>query len=102
MSLHLKPTLMGAAMGLMMLWMMHDSLMRQDADVTALLVFTGLHVLVFEAIAVATLFGSRLSPTLKRVVAKLHRPSRKHIASMLVGMGAAITLTHLFVHGWTS
>lgn len=95
-----KPILMGAAMGLMMLGMVH-MMMTGDSSMGgwALLVFIGGHLLVLLVLATAGLWLMRLSPRLHALLARLHRPSLSHFLTMIAGAAVAAGLMHLFLHG---
>ena len=93
------PVLMGAGMGLMMLWMLHGVLVDGNwVSGWALAVFIGAHVVV-AALALATaLFAARLSPGMRARLARLHRPSWRHVGVMLASAAATAGLVHL-IHG---
>ncbi|MGC1503406.1 MAG: hypothetical protein WA782_04615 [Sulfitobacter sp.] len=96
----LKPIFMGTVMGLMMLGMVHQMLTGDQAmGRAALLAFVGVHLAVILGVAVAGIWAARFSPRLKRWLGKLHRPSMRHLASMLASGTAAALIVHLYLHG---
>jgi len=96
------PYLMGAIMGPMMLWMLHDSLMSGAALSFAAVGFILAHVAVLVGFALLAWLGIRLRPSLAK---RLHRPSLAHIGKMLAGAAIAALTLHLLVHSgvltWT-
>ena len=69
------PIIMGALMGLMMMWMLHGA-MTGDAGITgwALIAFLGAHLAIALIIAVAVVFAARFSPRSHAWINRLHRP----------------------------
>jgi hypothetical protein len=94
------PIIMGALMGLMMMWMLHGAL-TGDAGVTgwALIAFLGAHLAIALIIGAAVVFAARFSPRSHAWINRLHRPSLHHVGAML---GSAIFVAgalHLGFHG---
>lgn len=95
-----KPIIMGALMGLMMLWMMHGALTGQsDLGLGALVVFVVAHVAIVLVLIGLAMFGARLSPKLRAWTGRLHRPSYAHLIVMLAGAVVAVGAAHLLLHG---
>ena len=61
--------------------------------------FVGAHVVLAVVLIVASLLAARLSPALKERLARLHRPSLRHVAVMLLGAMVSAGLVHLIIHG---
>lgn len=101
MTKHLFPTLMGGAMGLMMLMMVHNLLTSPDGSAggMALVIFVGAHVAVVALLLIAGFFATRSTGPMQRLLSRLHRPSRAHIGAMLLGMALSGSAAHLFLHG---
>lgn len=95
----MKPVIMGSAMGAMMMWMLHGMLTGDSFSGWALVVFVAAHVVLAVLVAAGIIFAARLSPRAQRVIAKLHRPSLKHIGTMMLAAGVAGGVIHLVVHG---
>ena len=96
----MKPIVMGGLMGIMMLWMLHGQMTSTSALAGwALVAFIGVHVALIAAAIGAGLFAARLSPKMRAMLARMHRPSFHHIALMLIGMIASAGLVHLYMHG---
>ena len=89
----MKPALVGAAMAVGLLFMMHESLMSGGPAWTAAVGFVVAHVL-----AVGLLLSLALIFPKVRHAAATHRPSRVHVLSMVAGMGGAALAAHLFMH----
>jgi hypothetical protein len=94
------PIIIGALMGLMMMWMLHGAL-TGESGVTgwALIAFVTAHVAIIIVVLFAVIFATRLSPRAHAWINRLHRPSLRHVAAML---GSAIIVAgalHLGVHG---
>jgi len=99
-SLPLKPVLMGAVMGPMMLMMLHGTLIGEtDRGALALAVFVAAHILVIGTLALSAVFVARLSPRVQAWLARLHRPSAPHVFGMLGGAMIAAAVVHFFFHG---
>ena len=93
------PFFMGAAMGLMMLWMLHGQLTGDSAQSgVALTVFVGAHVLAAGAVIAGGVYAARLSPALRRRLARLHRPSWRHLLLMLAGAAMSAGAAHIWIH----
>lgn len=91
------PLLMGAGMGLMMLWMVHMQLTGDGSrSLGALIVFAGAHVVV---LGIALMLPLVASVRLRRALDRIHRPSWRHAGMMLAGAICAAGLTHIFLHG---
>jgi hypothetical protein len=61
----------------------------------------GVHLLLINAVIMGGLFAARLSPSLKRLIDRLHRPSFGHFFAMLVGAIGSAGIVHLALHGVT-
>lgn len=95
-----KPRVMGGAMGLMMLWMIHQQMTTPTAlQGTALAAFISIHLLLLGALIGGAIFATRLHPRLQRIIAKLHRRSWAHMRDMVLGMAVTAGLAHLILHG---
>ncbi|MEO9574040.1 MAG: hypothetical protein ABJ263_16290 [Tateyamaria sp.] len=91
------PVVMGTAMGLMMLWMLHLQLTGgQSRSFSALFLFVGAHVAILSLALTLPFFASE---RLRRLAGRLHRPSLQHVGLMLAGAGVAAGVTHLVIHG---
>lgn len=99
------PAVMGMGMGAMILWMMHAMLTAQTGTAgPALLIFVLAHGVAVAGLVTAAPFAARLSPRLRTWVENRHRPSVKHIATMLTTGLATMAVIHLALHGgpsWT-
>lgn len=96
----LKPLSMGAAMGLMMLWMLHMQLIGDSTrSLGALMIFLGAHVAILAVVLTPPFIAS---PRLRRVLERRPRPSLRHFALMLAGGAFAAGLTHFIVHAGVS
>ncbi len=96
----MKPLIIGAAMGLMMLAMAHPMLTgTSDKGGLALLAFVAAHLFVVLALAGLGVLATRFAPRLQRQLNRIHRPSRKHITTMLAGATLATGIAHLTIHG---
>ncbi len=94
------PAVMGAAMGLMMMWMLHGALTGDTSiGAMALVAFIGAHVVLVAVAVAAVWIGARWSPRIQRLTARLHRPSVSHITTMLASAVIVAGLLHLSVHG---
>ncbi|QUJ76836.1 hypothetical protein KDD17_01880 [Sulfitobacter albidus] len=94
------PMLMGVAMAPMLLMMLHSALTGEDGRAgTALLVFAGVHVLIFLVLVGAGLLAARMSGLRSKALARLHRPSPRHLTGMLASATATAGLIHLILHG---
>ncbi len=98
--MQLKPMILGILMGLLMLGMMHMAL---TADTKlgglALAGFIAAHVFVLVALGFATLFAARLSPRMRAMISRIHKPGFAHFSQMAFAAGAAVLLVHLTLHG---
>ncbi|MEJ6399084.1 hypothetical protein [Yoonia sp. 208BN28-4] len=100
MSMHKLPVLMGAAMGLMMMWMLHAShATGATTGQMALFAFVAGHLVLVAVVIAAGIFAARLSPRMRAWMSRLHRPSLGHIGLMAVGMAAGAVVIHLYQHG---
>lgn len=97
-----KPAIMGAAMGAMMLWMLHGLLTGSGVTGLALIVFVGAHFAVALILIGAAVFTARLSPRTKAMIDKLHRPTLRHVGIMLTAALITATAIHLTIHGGLS
>ena len=95
-----KPLVMGALMGLMMLWMVHGQLTGETSlSGIALITFIGGHILFAAVIIGAWLFATRLSPAARKWLGQLHRPSPRHLGAMLLGASLSAGAVHIWIHG---
>lgn len=96
----IKPAMMGALMGLMMVWTLHGALTGGGVSGWALAAFVTAHVAVAAVLVGAAVFASRLSPRLRAWIARLHRPSFRHAGAMLGCAACTFGTLHLFAHGF--
>jgi len=93
------PILMGTVMGLMMLGMLHGLVTGESGVAAAgVLVFIGAHVLAIAVVAALAVFGASRFERVRAGLARLHRPSAKHIAAMMATAAVIVALAHL-IHG---
>ena len=97
-----KPMIMGALMGVMMLWMLHGALMGDGVRGWALIAFVAAHVVLAAVVIAAGLFAARLSPRARMLIDRLHRPSLRHVGVMLLAAAASAGVIHLILHGGIS
>ena len=91
---------MGVAMGLMMIWMLHGALTgTQTKSAAALVIFVAAHAGVALALAGSALWAARFAPRLHARLKRMHRPSKRHLATMLLAALATMGITHLVLHG---
>ena len=91
----MRPILAGAAMGAMMVWMMHDQVMSEGISAAAASVaFVAAHVALVGFVALAALFIPKV-----RSAVRSHRPSMGHLGLMLLGLIGSIALIHFSQHG---
>ena len=94
------PALMGAAMGLMMLRLGHNAMTSADAvSLAALIGFAFAHVAVLAVLIGGGALALRLSPHWRARFARLHRPSWRHLLTMIAAALTAAALAHLILHG---
>lgn len=90
-----KPFVIGAAMALLMIWMLHDRLMSGQAIfASAALAFLAAHL----AVLLPVVGLAALVPNVRRAVAN-HRPSLSHVGAMMGGMLIAAVAAHFAIHG---
>ena len=95
-----KPFAMGAAMAPMMLWMLHGQLTGSNTmSGPALVIFVGAHLLIVAILVGATFLTARLSPRLRPLLARMHRPSLQHFLRMLGGAALTAGAIHIAFHG---
>lgn len=100
MTKYAKPFSMGLLMGAMMLWMIHGQMTGQSTlSGWALVLFIAVHLVLIAALIVAAFFAARLSPKMRGLLARLHRPSLLHVAVMLCGAATLALAAHLIIHG---
>ncbi len=99
MTIQAKPLAMGGLMGLMMLWMLHGQLAENTTSTPALLVFVGAHVVIITLLLGASIFAARLSPRLRHMIDKMHRPSFWHLGWMFAGAAGSAGTIHFAIHG---
>lgn len=96
----IKPAIMGALMGVMMLWMLHGVVTDDTTMGTgAVMIFVGAHVLLVAIALCAALFATRMSPPTRAWVARLRRPSLRHVSVMLGSGVILISVVHVGAHG---
>ena len=102
--MRVMPVAMGALMGPMMLWLLHDQIMGLPGSggAWAAIVFLGGHALLLAVVLLATVFAARLSLGLHARLARLHKPSALHLALMLGTAATSAGFVHLAVHGGLS
>lgn len=99
----MKPAIMGAAMGAMMVWMLHGALTGDGAmGAGALIAFIAAHVVIAGILGLAVWAGTRLSPRVRAVLDRLHRPSLRHVGVMLGSAAICAGSIHVLVHGGLS
>ena len=99
-AVELKPILMGGAMGLMMLGMLHLMLTgNSDLGGIALALFIGAHLVIVGVLLGLGLFAARMSPKLRARLAQIHRPGMRQVMIMALSAGAVALLMHLILHG---
>lgn len=94
-----KPVIMGGLMGVMMMGMLHGALTGGGMAAGALVVFVAAHVVIVFVVALAVWLGVRMSPRVQQILARVHRPSLRHVGAMF---GSAVVIAgavHLVVHG---
>ncbi|MFL4468660.1 hypothetical protein ACERZ8_01760 [Tateyamaria armeniaca] len=96
----LMPFVMGAVMGLVMLWMLHMQITGEgDQSIAALVVFAAAHVGALAAILVVPLFAARRLAWVRRLAKHMHRPRLSQAVYMLAGAVFAAAITHVIIHG---
>lgn len=95
-----KPAITGGLMGLMMMWMLNGALTGDGMAAGALIAFVAAHVVIVLVVIGAVWAGTRLSPRLQRMTARLHRPSITHFAVMLMSAGVVAGTLHIVAHGF--
>ena len=96
----LKPIVMGGAMGLMMLWMIHGVLTdNTNMGTMALLMFAGAHVAIALIFVIVGMWATRFAPSLRKRIERLHRPSLRHVLTMVSAALVVMAFTHLTLHG---
>lgn len=95
---HARPLTMGAAMGLIMLWMIHG-IVTGDKELAgpALVVFVLAHIALPLLILGLGLFAARMSPRFYARLPRLRRRSLPHIATMSAGAAGGATLAHVVI-----
>ena len=92
-----KPFVIGAAMALLMIWMLHDRLMSGQVIVaSAAIAFLAAHL----AIGLPFVGLAFFVPKARRAIAN-HRPSLSHVGAMTGGMLIIAVGFHLTIHGMT-
>ena len=90
-----KPFLIGGAMALMMLWMLHDRLMGAQAILaSAAIAFLATHLAIVLPLIGLTAFV----PKVRRAIAS-HRPNLAHIGAMIGGILITAAGVHFAMHG---
>lgn len=89
------PIGIGAAMGAMMLAMLHGPVMSGElTGGLAAAGFVGAHLALLVILGALLLFV----PSLRRAVRR-HRPDLRHAGMMLAGAGGTALVVHLWMHG---
>lgn len=95
-----KPMIMGGAMGLMMMGMLHMWLVSDSARAgTALAAFVAAHVIALLVVVTLGWTATKFFPTFRMRLASIHKPGLSHLVYMLIGTVVAAALVHIFVHG---
>jgi len=95
----IAPLIIGAAMGLMLLWMVHMQMTNGKAgSLGALIVFVGAHVAVLALALVVPLRAARRLVWVRHLTDRVHRPSLRHGALMLGGALMATGTAHFALH----
>jgi len=95
----IAPLIIGAAMGLMMLWMVHMQITNGDAgSLGVLIAFVGAHVAVLALVLVVPLLAARRLVWVRHLTDRVHRPSLRHVALMLGGATMATGTAHIVLH----
>ncbi|AGI69244.1 putative membrane protein [Octadecabacter antarcticus 307] len=94
------PIIMGALMGLMMMWMLQGAL-TGESGVTgwALIAFAAAHVAIIVVVLFAVIFAARLSPRSHAWINRLHRTPLHHVSALLGSAVFVAGALHLGVHG---
>ena len=93
------PLIIGAAMGLMMLWMVHMQITNGDASSLGVLIaFVGAHVAVLALVLVVPLLAARRLVWTRHLTDRVHRPSLRHVALMSGGAIMATGTAHIVLH----
>ena len=93
------PILMGLVMGPVMLWMLHGFLLGDGNSALAAIIFVLAHLGVAAVVFVAAFLAARFAPRLRARLSLLHRPSLRHIGTMLGSAAGAALLIHFVIHG---
>lgn len=105
MTFHAKPYAMGVLMFGMMLPMLHGPLMTGGDLSVSLILFALAHLAVALVLIAIAVFGARMSPKVRSLLSKIHRPSRQHFDNMLAGAASTFAVVHFLVHSgavsWT-
>lgn len=96
----IKPIIMGGLMGVMMLWMLHGALTGGGVTGWALVAFVGAHVALVLVALAATVFAARLSPRVRDLMARVHRPSWRHVGAMSGSAAVVTAAIHVGLHGF--
>lgn len=91
----MRPVFIGAVMGAMLLWMLHEQIMLEGVSAAgASVAFVAVHVALVGLIALAALFIPKV-----RNAVRSHRPSLRHVGLMVLGLTGSIALIHVTQHG---
>ena len=97
---HATPLMAGLLVGTLMVWMVHQShLTGSRIGLASVVVFVAAHVGLAVVAVLTVFFAARLSTRWRARLDRLHRPSLRHIALMVLGMGGGAVVIHLFNHG---
>ena len=94
---HVLPLTIGALRGAAMLAMSHDAILVGQSP-WALLAFAALHLIIPLVLLSAALLLRKHFPAMAARLVRVHRPSLAHVAVMICGAMASISVIHLF-HG---
>lgn len=97
--LPIKPVIMGGAMGLMMLAMLH-MILTGEGEMTGfvLIVFVLAHLAVVLGLLALSFWAARFAPRVEARLPKLHRPSLQHVGLMVGSAVLCAGIIHL-IHG---
>ncbi len=103
MTFDVRPMAMGAAMGAMMLWMLHGVLTgTNDLSAKAAIVFVLGHTVALSAIVLLGLWSTRFSAKWQMRLQRLHRPSLRHVGAMVAGALGTAAVIHGVLHSGVS
>ncbi len=95
----LIPAGMGAAMGAMMLYMVHGQIAAGGSALGPALWFIAAHALIISAAAALVWLIARRWPALSARLRRVHRPSLSHAGTMIGSAALSALAIHLVIHG---